>query len=147
MVGYRTRMQWKSVFCLDTPSIILDGALVGIGSLDTFPCITTSRELWLQIALHPCPRELMCEIPTPSWSRKLCWVISPSNCTALLAWGCYYVHEQCLTNIFWLLELSVKSPSVSPPIPSFSGICKVKKFDWIWVWNVETQHLMHKVRE
>jgi len=27
----------------------------------------------------------------------------------------------------WILELSIKSPSLSPPIPSFSGICKVRK--------------------
>jgi hypothetical protein len=51
--------------------------------------------------------------------------------------------------------LSLKSPCLHSVfgacfhplhIPSFSGICKVKKFQ-IWVWNAETQHLMHKVRE
>ncbi len=26
------------------------------------------------------------------------------------------------------LKLSIKSPSLSPPIPNFSGICKVRKF-------------------
>jgi hypothetical protein len=35
----------------------------------------------------------------------------------------------------------------SSPIPSLSEVCsKVTKFYIIWVWNVETQHLMHKVR-
>jgi hypothetical protein len=33
------------------------------------------------------------------------------------------------------------------PIPSLSDIRKkVRKFYQIWVWNAETQHLMHKVR-
>jgi len=49
-----------------------------------------------------------------------------------------------------ILELSVKSPSVSRPkgalahYPLFQGY---QQSDEIWVWNVETQHLMHKVRE
>jgi hypothetical protein len=34
----------------------------------------------------------------------------------------------------------------SPPIRSSSEVYKVRKFYEIWVWNAETQHLMHKVR-
>jgi hypothetical protein len=30
---------------------------------------------------------------------------------------------------------------LSPSIRSLSAVSKVIKFDWIWVWNAETQHL------
>jgi hypothetical protein len=45
----------------------------------------------------------------------------------------------------WVIKLSVKLPSLSNRIPSFSGISKVRKFYYISLWNAETQHLMHKV--
>jgi hypothetical protein len=32
---------------------------------------------------------------------------------------------------------------LSPPVPSFSGIHKGRKFYLIAVWNAETQHLTH----
>jgi hypothetical protein len=55
----------------------------------------------------------------------------------------------------YAIKLSVKSPSVPPlyllclrpPIPSLSGIRKVRKFLLNVGINAETQHLMHKVRE
>ncbi len=51
------------------------------------------------------------------------------------------------TEIFWTQKkLSVKSSSLSPLVTSFNGIRKVRKFYKIWVWNAETQHLMHKVQ-
>ncbi len=34
---------------------------------------------------------------------------------------------------------------LSPLIPSLSEVRKIRKFYSIWVWNAETQHLMHKV--
>jgi len=64
-------------------------------------------------------------------------------------WAALQVGTQ---KISWrTIKLSDKSPSLSPPIPSCDdddGICKVRKFYHIWwVWNAESQHLMHnKVR-
>ncbi len=56
------------------------------------------------------------------------------------------------TILLVLIKITKNSPVFSfylgllpPPIPSFSGICKVRKFYWISVWNVETLYLMHKV--
>jgi hypothetical protein len=55
-------------------------------------------------------------------------------------------------NIYWSYPEShpvftLSLGLLSPSIPSFSGICKVRKFYWISVWIAETQHLMHKVPE
>jgi hypothetical protein len=51
---------------------------------------------------------------------------STRSCFLLVCWS--FLWLQNLGQSFITLELSSKSPSFSPPIPSFSGIRKVMKF-------------------
>jgi hypothetical protein len=51
-----------------------------------------------------------------------------------------------LLNMNFIRKVILSLGLLSHSNPSFSGIRIVRKFYWIWVWNVETQHLMHKVR-
>ncbi len=50
----------------------------------------------------------------------------------------------------FFLKVIMSSPcpwaSFHPLSPSLSEVRKVRKFYWIWAWNAETQHLMHKVQ-
>jgi hypothetical protein len=50
-----------------------------------------------------------------------------------------------LLNIKFIRKVTLSLGLLSHSTPSFSGIRIVRKFYWIWVWIVETQHLMHKV--
>jgi hypothetical protein len=51
-----------------------------------------------------------------------------------------------LLDIKFIRKVTLSLGLLSHSTPSFSGIRVVRKFYWIWVWNVDTQHLMHKVR-
>jgi hypothetical protein len=82
----------------------------------------------------------------PSWCYlrlwlKLMWPTSaPSIENSLSQINCWN---------FWMLQFSLKLSSLhpvfwplfTPPIPSLSEVCKIRKFDKIWVWNAEIQRL------
>ncbi len=54
--------------------------------------------------------------------------------------------KEYLLNINLIRKVILSLGLLSHSNPSFSGIRIVRKFYWIWVWNIETQHLMYNVR-